>query len=116
MTRASKPPSSRNANAVTIYRSPIFLWSTVESQPVMPGFVFHISSSSLAETSACDATLGTRSAEAVTTSAPLLQCLQIGADTFELGTRYLHGRHPSARFDGLRIGDPTRQRTDRMRQ
>ena len=35
----------RKANAVTIYRIPISLWSTVEIQPRSPGFVAQIRSS-----------------------------------------------------------------------
>ena len=89
---------------------PISLWSTVDSQPAMPGCVSQIFSSSSRGTADDRGdpwnTFGDHAWHFIRL---LFQGLQITADTLELGSRNVHHRHVHAGFDRLRIGDPSRE-------
>src|SRR3954449_11019248 len=89
---ASKPPRRKKTNAVTRYRAPIRLWSTVPKNERIPG-----SSSHSCPRRSSTARLMARSRER----------FQVDEQLVELRLRQLRGRHLVARLDLLRIDDPS---------
>src|SRR3954447_14383877 len=97
---ASMPPRTKNTNAVTRYRAPIRLWSTVPRNERTPGF-----------SSQCC----WRRSSTATLTGTSRQGFQVGEELMKLRLRELGGRHLVARLDPLRVEDPPRETPRRVR-
>src|SRR6185312_14942187 len=101
MISASMPPRIKKTSAVTRYRLPIVLWSTVASTPKRPGGVSHVR----VRRSTGAVAMGAR----VATTNPLLERLEVRGERLQVARRHRHVGHVAARLDRLCADDPPHQ-------
>src|ERR1700761_2616254 len=95
---------------------PISLWSTLESQPAIPGSVLQRRSRPRSSATGAETISGILSiSETLTAFASIERC-QKGADVLEIRPGEIKGGHPGSGLDRLRIGDPTQHVSGCVRQ
>src|SRR5882724_4927349 len=98
MNSASRPALKKKKNAVTMYRMPMRLWSTVVKKPGIPGASSHTPST----TSSVTGTTGSGSCSVVIS----IEALEVADDGLRLRRGQVDARHQHTRLRGGRVGDP----------